>query len=222
MNKFICLIFSLIISFQVSSQDSLWKQIRVDENLTLSLPGKPVILDTTMERNNYNYRFLFYKLETPFSILTITATPTETGTNVNNSESLKKALDELTRGTCASAEDKGLTCVSTDTILNNIPGKKFRMYHRDPGMFLYFFAYSFILNDKMYSFTTIPIGADSTNVDFRNETFTLLRSIHFKQNEIKEQEFNSKAESTAYKMGEIFGYVVIGALLFYFVRKIFV
>lgn len=216
-------IVSLVISsYCLKAQDTSWNKIVIDENLTISMPGKIETIDTVAQKKGDKIRFRLFKAETAFSTLITMITPKETNLKVDNQEDLRIALDGIAKGSCSSAIDKGFSCLSSDTVIDDIPGKQLKIsYPGDENPIMIY--YWFLINDKVYTLSVTHPADDSVLKYSLQESNRFLGSAHFNKTYLKEKEFNSKAESIGYKIGYgigIFLFVaVIGLAIFYFVRK---
>lgn len=199
--------FALVLWLNVQSQDTSWKRVRIDENLTVAIPKETQQLDTSFSKGNDTIDFKILKAETRVSAIGVTVTPNGTGINVDDEESLHSALDGLEQGTYARAKEKGFACKSKDTVLDNLPCKKFEFFSalvKDPVIY----NYSFLVNGKMYMFTIAPLAFKYNKTKLLDEANRFLNSIRFSKT-IKEKQFATKAESNAYK----FGYYLVPFLL---------
>jgi hypothetical protein len=103
-------------------------------------------------------------------------------------------------------------------VLDNLPCKKFEFFSalvEDPVIY----NYSFLVNGKMYMFTIAPLRFTEARAELMDESKMFLNSIRFTKT-VKEKQFATMAESTAYK----FGYylvpflLIIGIVVFVIVR----
>lgn len=205
--KYSILFFALLVWMNVHSQDSLWKSVKIDENLSVALPQTTERIDTAFRKDDETLKFRILKAETGVSTLGVTVTPNGTGLNVDDEESLKTALKGIEEGTYKRAKEKGFTCKSIDTVLDGLPCKKFEFFNsylKDPVIY----NYSFLVNDRLYMFTIAPLHLHYEKAKLLEDQDRFLISIHFTKS-IKERQFATKAESTAYK----FGYYLIPFLL---------
>ena len=220
MKKGLIIIISLISLAYLYAQNTTWKKINIDENLTMFMPGEVTRVDTSFIKNGQELRFRVFKTETESSTLALTITPNETNLRVDNLESLQTALEKIAEGSCNAAIDKGLLCSTTDTAIDEIPGKKNKIYSKNSNNHSVVFNYIFLVNDKMYMFST----AFSTNApavsNAVQEAHRFLNDIHFNKTAIKEQKFKSKAESLGYNLGKlILPVLLIVGIIVYIVRR---
>jgi ATP-dependent Zn protease len=116
-------------------------------------------------------------------------------------------LDSLERGTYKGFMERGLSCKSKDSLLDGLPCKKIEAYFRafkDPLIY----NYILLVNDKMYMFTITASHLTENKTKLIEESNKFLNSIRFTK-AVKEKQFATKTESTAYK----FGYYLIPLLL---------
>ena len=199
--------FVLILWSNLYSQDTSWKKVRIDENLTVAIPENAQQVDTAFSKGNDTIGFKIFKAETKVSTIGVTVTPNGTGINVDDEESLHTALNGIEQGTYARAKEKGFTCKSKDTVLDNLPCKKFEFFSAlVEGPVIY--NYTFLVNGKMYMFTIAPLRFREARAELVNESKLFLNSIRFTKT-VEEKKFATKAESTAYK----FGYYLVPFLL---------
>jgi hypothetical protein len=213
MNGLNILIFLLLLSSSnLYSQDSTWKKMKIDENLTISFPRIVSQMDTTFVKEGKEMRFRAIKSETEFSALALLITPTETNANVDNEESLQKTLTEMAEGSLKAMSENGIECVVTDTIIDDIICKKLIGNTNVPSTII---SYIFLVNDKMYSLQGVFLNK-STAISETNELNQALKSVHFNKTLIKEKQFGSKAESLGYKIGKMIIplLIVIGVIVF--------
>lgn len=212
----ITVLFLIIPTVALFSQDSVWTKKMIDENLTVSFPGEVEEFDTTVLKENKKWRIKVYKYEEELSALGLIVTPGETNINVDNKESWKEALKGMSKGAMKSFLDKGFTCAPGDTTIDDIPCVKLICKNEDHTMIK---QYLFLVNDKLYALQYS--GTSLSNMSFRTDRLdTFLKSIHFKKEGIKEMQFESKAYSDGYKIGYFLGsagmlvLLVIGIIFF--------
>lgn len=212
-------IISLVTFFSLLgfTQDSTWKKMVIDENLTISFPGSTTLLDTTLIKKGEKYRFKAYKHENEFSTFALLITPGETDMNVDDKETWKKALAAMSKGALKALSENGFTCSPADTIIDSIPCIR-SVCKND--MISTMRTYLFLVNDKMYSLQYASLDPEAIE---RGELDLFLNSVHFKKDGIKEMQFESKVSSKFYKIGYLIGMltfpaIVIG-LIIYFVRR---
>jgi hypothetical protein len=189
------------------AQDSSWVRIKVDENLTVTIPRKNQQLDTSFGDQNQAYDYRLFKAETQVASMVVTVTPNTTGIDVDDEESLRSVLDSFEKGSRKALSEKGLTCQSKDSLLDALPCKKIEAFwagSKDPVVY----NYCLLVNDKMYMFTISPLHLYYERTKLIEESNRFLNSIRFTKT-VKEKQFATKAESTAYK----FGYYLIPFLL---------
>jgi hypothetical protein len=220
MKSRIIIIITFFGAFYLYGQDTVWKKINIDENLSIFLPGKVIQTDTFFLKDDKKMRFRVFKTQTEFSAFGVAITPNETNINADNRETLKTALDRIAKGSCTAAVRKGFTCLSSDTMVNNIPCKKTKIYKERAPFTPPIFSYIFLVNDKMYMFSTTPFDYLENMANSSHESNLLLNSIRFTST-IKEKQFDSNAESIAYKIGYYFipALLIIGIIV-YVVRKL--
>lgn len=206
MNKALSLIISfLFVACRVFAQDTAWKKIVVDNNLTVSLPPATVTIDTSFEKNNVTADMRIIKASADYSTIGITVTKAGLE-SVDNPESMDEAYKGVEEGFRNSARAKGFNTTFSDTLFEDIKGKKAMMYKDAGGNHYRVYYYMFILNSNMYGIMASPNGEESEGS--RKELKRLLTSFHFTAKTINEKKFNSKAESLGYKIGEIIGYLI--------------
>lgn len=119
--------------------------------------------------------------------------------------------------------EKGYTCQSSDTLIDDIPGKKQKIFYpgfERPAMTYYWF----LINNKSYTLTIVNAMEDLSFKSSEQESNRFLESVHFDKTDLKEKEFNTKAESRGYRIGYWIGrflfVAAIGLVIYYFVRKV--
>jgi hypothetical protein len=199
------------------SQDTVWKQIKIDENLVVALPGKISQIDTFGIKGNMKLDLRVFKTETQTSTIAVVITPKESNINVVDKESLKEALDGIAKGLCNSATKRGLSCVVSDTTIDELPCKKSKFFSSQ-NAFEQKVNYTFLAGDKMYTFTIADV--DSNEI-YRNYS-RLLSSVHFtsfaKGFRVSSIE-NSSAGGWGYMIGKISILLLIAGIIVYFVKK---
>lgn len=205
--KYSIALVALVLSACVFGQDSLWKPIKVDENLTVSIPQKIVQIDTTFRDKGPSVDFRMFKAEALASTLAVNVTPKGTNINVDDEQSLKSALNEIAKGTCEGFINRGFDCKSKDSSMFGMPCKKFEIFSAGISVPV-LYTYYFLVNDRLYMFVITPSILNGDKVKLAEESNRFLNSIHFTKT-VKEKKFATKAESTAYK----FGYYLIPLLL---------
>ncbi len=205
MKKIIFVCISCCMVCHAMSQDTAWKKIVVDNNLTVALPLNTATIDTTMEKSNIKVDMRIIKAVTDFSSMAITVTKAGLE-SVDNPESMDETYKGVEEGFNNSARAKGFRTSITDTLFEGIKGKKAIMYKDVEDSHYKVYYYMFILNGNMYGVTATPIGQENENS--KRELKRLLTSFHFTAKTINEKKFNSKAESLGYKAGEIIGYLI--------------
>ncbi len=219
--------FLLLLLFAASTlfaQDTSWREIKVDENLRISLPSQLSRIDTVIDQKGQKMHFKLLTGKTGDNTVILTVTPEATNINADNPETLKEGMKGIKRGMQNSIVQKGLYCTFKDTVVDKLTCVKALIYAKaavNPNMFYYIF----LVNDKMYSVAYTLPQADSAYLA-KNDLDRLLMSIHFNKASIKEQRFPSKADSLGYKFGFALGGFMVLALLagaifliVYFVRK---
>ena len=209
----IAILFILIPTVVLFSQDSEWNKKIIDESLTVSFPGEVDVFDTTMSKGGKKWRIKVYKYETGLSAFGLIVTPGETDINVDNKESWKEALKGMSKGAMKSYLDKGIACSPGDTTIDDIPCVKLICKSEDYSIIR---QYLFLVNDKLYAlqYSSINLGGMSFET---NKLDTFLKSIHFKKEGIKEMQFESKAFSSGYKFGYLIGTLLVPALIVAFI-----
>jgi len=193
------ILVAVVLWSHLYGQDSLWRPIKIDENLTVSIPKKIEQIDTTLGRGNTKLGFRILKAETQVSTLGVTVTPKGTNINVDDEESLKSALDGIAKGTCDQARQNGFICKMKDSTLDDLPCKKFEFFSagiKDPIIY----NYTFLVNDKIYMFTIAHLKVNQDRTKLIQESKKFLNSVHFTKT-IKEKKFSTRAESTGYRIG---------------------
>lgn len=204
LKKIFVSLFVLLIPAFMLAQDTIWNQIRADEDLHIAMPGTLMAMDTLVEQNGQRTHLKVWRTIIGENSLVLTITPEETHINADNPESLKEAFTGVKEGIRNSIAKRGLTCTYVDTIINNINCVKalaYSTYIKGPVMYYYIF----LVNDKLYS---LILSIPKENYLKRKDIDKLVNSIHFNQTGIKEQQFASKAESTGYRVGYLIGYVI--------------
>ena len=203
----------------VFSQDSAWKKMIIDETLTISFPGSVTKIDTSLVKEGKKWRFKAYKYDNGASTFALIVTPGEVNMNVDNKETWKKALTEISKGALKSFSQKGFSCSPSDTTIDKIPCKKVTCTNEDISMLN---SYLFLVNDKLYSLQYASLDQETVLLD-TSQLKLFLNSVHFKKDAIKEMQFESKAFSDGYKFGYVLGslIVVVGIVLviMFFVRR---
>jgi hypothetical protein len=197
-NNLILLIAVFALS-NVYAQDSSWRLVKIGEDLAVRIPRRVIQIDTTLGNEKARYGFKVFQAQTQVCTLAVTITPNGTNINADNEEALKSALDAIVKGACETAGQKGLTCKSKDSLMDNLPCKKMEFYMAG---FQYPAAsnYIFLVNDKMYMFTIAPLTFTSDRIKLMEESKNFLSSIHF-TGTVKEKRFSTKAESIGHKAG---------------------
>ena len=202
------------------SQDSVWKKTIVDENMTISLPGNPLTIDTFVLKNNEKTPLRVLKVTTASSAIGVSVT-TNIHLNVDNTESLEETYKGIEEGFRESAAEKGLGCEVTDTVIRKIPFKKTLLFSKTSKNNVKLFSWICLLNDKMYSITAFAPKGESEQSKI--EMYRLIVSARF-NSDLQEQKFSSKAESLGYKAGQLFGYasmlIIFGLIIFFVIRAI--
>ncbi len=211
-------LFLLLIS-RLYPQDTAWKKKVIDENLTIAFPGHVTQIDTSFVKEGKEMRFKAYKCETEIVNLALIITPKETGSRVDNSESLQKTLAQMAKGASDKMSEQGINCLVSDTIVDNIACKKLTCR---TNLYSTIINYLFLVNDKMYSLQGIFFDNDNSKSG-ASELNNFLNSVHFNKASIKENQFNSKAESIGYKAGQLIFYLMlfvgIIALIVYTIKR---
>ncbi len=122
--RILTIVTLVIVSINGYAQDSAWKKMIIDETLTISFPGSVTKIDTTLIKEGKKWRFKAYKFDNGLSTLALIVTPGEIKMNVDNKETWKKALTEMSKGVLESFSQKGFSCSSSDTVIDKIPCKK--------------------------------------------------------------------------------------------------
>jgi hypothetical protein len=211
MNKIKFLVLFFLFALQVSASDSLWKTIRVDENLTILFPAKLERMDTLMVKGENKFRLFILKGVTDNTTFGVTMSAGETHINVDNKESLETALKGLADGACDNAKKSGLTCKISDSTLSGVPCKIIKMDNRTELTTLV--NYYFLVNDKLYVFTITPSEFATDNLAYQSDWKRLLENIRFNTKNLKEKKFGSNAESAGYKAGYLIGRLLPLALI---------
>ena len=222
MKKNVIIIAFIIFSTCIANaQDTLWNRIKVDENISISLPGEVQKIDTSFVKKGQKFDMRILVAQTDYAALGITLSPNETNINVDNLESLKKALASIAKGATNSMREQGLRCNSIDTTIDKMPCKKLSCIGKKNGVPMTIVTYSFLINDKVYAIQSAFIP--EFNAYGFAETDSLIKSIHVETASVKELQFLSKAESVGYKFGHFIGMLVFPAivigLIIYFVRR---
>ncbi len=191
--------------------------MKIDENLTISLPGNVSQTDTTFEKDKKGRRFRIFQTQTKNSTLALSITPNETNINVNNSVSWEKALTEMAKGALKAMSEKGLNCLIVDTVIDNIPCKKLFCQNEIIPIAV---NYIFLVNDKMYALQAATLDNSLSGYGIR-EIDQFVQSVHFDATAIKEQQFGSNAESIGYMIGKMaIPLLLIIGVIVYVVRKL--
>jgi hypothetical protein len=211
-------------SVNLLAADSLWKKIKVDENLSVLFPTISTRIDTFMEKNGYKFQFKVLKAETDNASLGLTMSANETKINVDNEESLREALNGIADGACENVRKSGMDCHISDSIISKLHCKIVKIVNPEMGSSSLFLNYFFLVNDKLYAFTinSGPFILDSSA--FHTDVNNLVNGIHFNTTGIKEKSFGSKAESLGYKFGKVIGFLlpfalIIGLIIYFVSRK---
>jgi hypothetical protein len=220
--KIILVLTSLLCATFLFSQDSNWNKVRVNEDLTISLPGQVITQDTIVGKDGFSATMRVLEANAKYSTLRVVVTPNGTKLNVNDRESLRIALEGISTGICKTATDQGLDCMKSDTTIDRIESKKIVVYNMKEST-VFGIQYVFLVNDRMYLITQQTILSDEKKLN--EELKMLINSIHFNHIKIKEQKFESKAESTGYGTGYLFGqllgFLLIGTVVWFVFKKIF-
>ena len=220
MKKIIIITTLVLLTTLVNSQDSLWQTKKIDENLTISLPNTVEQIDTSYIQNGKKIKFKIFAARTEFSGIGVTVS-NEHNVNIDNKETLLKALSEIAKGAIKSLQAKGLKCVASDTLIQNIPCKKLKCEGELNEIPMNILHYTLLVNDKVYIMQAAFVPEFAPGA--LSELDRLLGSVHFEAKSIKELQFESKALSDGYKVGYVIGMLIIPALIIcliiYFVRK---
>jgi hypothetical protein len=210
MKRIITILSLLLSTILIYSQDSLWQKTKIDENLTVSLPSTVKQIDTSYIQKGKKVKFKIFVAKAEFSGIGITIS-NENNVNIDNKESLRKALTEITKEEIKSMQVKGLKCVASDTLMQKMPCKKLKCDGEMNGIIMSIISYSFLVNDKVY----IVQGAFVPELASGglSEMNRLLKSVHFTATSVKELEFESKAFSDGYKIGYFIGSLIGLAVL---------
>jgi hypothetical protein len=216
--SFIVLIFGLIVINSNSfAQDTLWKKVRIDENLTLYLPKIFSTIDTSLLKEHKLMHIKVFQSEINGDVIVVTITPGKTGINVDNSESFREAMKGIAEGFDKSISSKGLKAKYIDTLINGIQcvkGVAYREYDNNNPVLI---SDLFLVNDKVYSISYELLTEVSNQTDENIDK--LVKNISFNKSQIKERQFETKAESASFKIsyliGQIIGFIiVIGFVVF--------
>ena len=219
MLKIIVTTYSLFVFSIAYSQDSTgWKRLKIDDNLVVNMPGNVSRTDTSGMNGEQKMDVTIFGGQAGSCLLALVITPKGINANVDDRESLKKTLDKIAEGACKAATENGFNCVTSDTLIENVPSKKSKFVSAAGRFIPTRVNYTFLLNDKMYMFTIASF--DSNEISMNSKI--LLNSIRI-TSKLKEQMFDSKVESTSYKIGYLIGKLIIPALviglIIYFVAR---
>ena len=182
-----------------------WQKLEVDENLIAMFPSDIEKIDTVLYKDNTGLKFKGFKSKTSNSNFGITVTPEGTNIRVDNLEALDEAYKGIETGFRNNAASKEMSCNFSDTIIDKVIGRKVVMYRgttENPPLAIF---YLFLLNDKLYEITCIPINGGDMGIADMNR---LLTGLDFTAVNISEKRFTSKVESQEYKIGELIGEII--------------
>lgn len=173
--RFFLLTVFLLFTSLVFSQDTAWKTFVIDENMTAYLPVTAIEIDTTLKTTGgVGGSAIIYKAKTEYTELGITITP---GVRTTKS-SRNKVYKEVEAGFKESAWKKGYFSHFSDTIIDNITGRKvFISSSPDKRASPITIGYFFLIKNKIYSLVFTPTKAGA-NIDIRK----LLTGCHFTVN----------------------------------------
>jgi len=203
------------------SQEILWQDLRVDKNLTVSLPGNVNKIDTFYFLQGKKTNFKMFIAQTEFSAIGVVAS-NEFDANINNKETLENVLDKVAISAIKKMKEGNMDCFASDTLLfKKLPCKKIKCFGKKNGNLMHILLYTIVVNDIVYTMqgAFVPELASGGLMEMDR----LLKSIKIDINSIKELEFESKAFSQSYKFGYFIGMLIIPAiiigLIIYFVRR---
>jgi len=167
----------LLTALYTFGQDGAWTAIKVDENMEISLPGKVQRIDTTISKEGRTQTLHVLKSSTENSTLGVSITPVTSDKVITNSpELLKKAINDVADGFCASASKSNLSCTANDILVDNLQGKKTVVQDKDRK--IEFTNYIFIIDKKLY-LISYNLKSTGTSATALAEQDRLIHSVHF-------------------------------------------
>jgi hypothetical protein len=220
MKKTLLFLHLLLIAGSLLAQDSLWKNTKVDDNFSISLPDNISTIDTVAIKEGQKTRIKLLNGNIGSDKILLIVTPEKMGINADNPESFEEALDGISKGVMNSLSKQGLQCIFKDTVVDRIRCIKATAYREVKDKPLMFY-YLFLFNDKSYSVGYI-MSPQTSGGTVNQNIIRLLSSITFNKETIIEQRFSSKAESSGYKIGyligRILGFLLIAAGVFFLIK----
>jgi len=193
----IVLLFVLTPITRLLSQDSTWKKMVIDENLTISFPGEVRILDTSAASGKTRARIKTYSYQQDSFVMMAVVTVLGNETNKSTPSMRQKALREFSEGLMQSYSKKGFTCIVSDSIIHRMNCKKIVCKGETIPLINNFV---FVAKNKMYSLQTFFYGNTDTSFEaLRTNSF--LSTVHFEKSIIEAQEFDSLETSGSYQIG---------------------
>jgi len=206
----------LILFFTVGlAQDSVWKETKIDENLSIDMPGEVVIVDTLGQRAYRSIDGNAIYVVTKYKGVNI---------SVDNPESLDEFLDGMAEGFSKKMQKSGLKITKPKSIhIDSIEGRYLRCYTDNPNILIReWIAHMFFVNGIAYTLV-VAYTDDRTTKDQKGFT-QFVQSINFNSTFIAENTFANKGLSRSYKIGELIGSTIIplgivGLILYFVLRK---
>jgi hypothetical protein len=189
--KYLITLFAFFLCVNLYCQDTSWIPVKIDEDLTVSIPKEIQEIDTTLSMRNTRLGFRVLKAKTKECVLGATVTPHGTNLNVDSKESLESALNGIAKGASNQAKHNGFDYQYKDSLIDNLPCKKaeyFKPWMNEPVVY----NYTFLVNDKIYMFTIAPLKFNGEKTKLIEESKRFLNSISFSKT-IKERSFFTKA-----------------------------
>ena len=195
----------------VYSQDSLWKEVKLDENLQISFPGEVTKLDTSAVNGRTKAHFKIYTCQQESFTIMAMVTSID-GTDNNSASKRQKALKEFAIGAMESYSKKGFKCAVTDTIIRRMNCKKIVCNGQAIPLIQ---SFIFLAKNRAYSLQCfLNDNRDSSLLK------KFLNSVQFNKDIVEAQELDSIETSTAYKVGYYsVPVVVIMVIVFFVIRK---
>lgn len=219
-NRLIIFLLLASISFDSFGQDTTWRVVRVDEYLTLSMPGNPDRRDSTVMIDGKPVATKRVTLGTPSITLDATMRPNETEMKADDPQSLEFALTANARKMESAFTDSGFDVQVSDTTMMGFLSKRLVVSAKDDKI-TRIKINIFLINDRVYTLTGhASQGSDPQHLWSLYDAF--LQSATFVTPIKEEARFENKEVERSYKWAYIaggIGFVVLVALVAMRFRK---
>jgi hypothetical protein len=209
-------LFLLFAPFFLFAQDTTWKAVTIDNQLSISFPSELEKVDTSITVGGELYKVHAVKAATAHNILAVSVTPhDESFADQNDKGSLDETYKGFKEGFEGSIKKKNLFTTMTDTTVDNIRGVSAKVFSDASGGPIAMRNYSFLIGNKVYSVTVYPLSEETP--DSHKELQQLISSIHFKIDPSQKKPPFSASNINWRKMGELIGqlsfYIVIAVII---------